>query len=909
MGKAKSTKNRNLKNYYQGTLLHNILVVVICILGMGGSFWFFWQDLNKTLRQMDEKPVGTVYWVDNSVQRLSARRHQWERLERFSTVYNGDTISSTALSTAKINFANGEILEISENTSVHVSYQDEEIPAIELQKGEIQVQSGRSDLMVLINIPDNSVLTANLTPRSSAGIKADDGYTMKLFQGSGALSSGEETRTVQAGQALKVGTDGLFLADPPMMILSPRNGTRILRATHGKAPVKFLWQRSNSPANSGVWLEVSETGAFSTLTGSWYSEDAESMEIELSEGTYYWKAYMAPALEEVDSGRIEIVYTPGPRALSPADGSVQTLQQGNRLLRFYWSVPEETEAVLLEVAANQEMTRPRIRQLVKQTNIGSGSYVTSELDPGQWYWRVHPVYAGGLSEGDSISSLSGAGQNFWRVQSMNADIIANDEPSLVNSFTLKESSSPLSQETRSSTPILSAAPGFNPRLVFPPDNFTLEAGRTPDLFFSWKNPVSYNARIQIAGRSDFSGPMVMDQAVDGSSIQSPFLTPGTYYWRITGADSASAGISNPTRLVVTPALEAPILDTPRENDRLLVEEGKPVNFSWERRSYANYYKFSLFVEGRNIPLTEISSLQNNSLLVFFDNNTSGRFRWTVQGFASPTETSSGRNGLIAEGHFVIVGQAGSAQNGQTSWTIPRIANIQTYSGEVHSPITLISPASGANIPGIQALRLPPEAQWTSDEPLRNVQLVVSRTSDPTSDPKAIIRDAGSSSVTFPPLREGIWYWIIQGDTSNGRGVTPGDPFWFTVLPIPLLPSPPAIQPEDSSVIGIEQLTRDRSITFRWDGLEGANAYIFSLFLEGNPPTLVLATAPETVLTYVLDNLSLLNEGNYLWQVEAVYRNRNGDIEQRGVIEQHPFSIDIRHSNTLQTQSMGTIYGQ
>ena len=982
---AKANSINKGKTYNLNSPVLNILLVVICVLGMGGSLRFFQLDMKKTNQQLDEKPVGTVYWAENTVQCLSSRYQQWNRLERYSSVYDGDVISTAAFSEAKINFVNGENLELSENTSVQIKYK-EEIPTVEFRGGEIDVRTDRSGLLISLagtgearqeqgeGQVEASAVKVNLDPRSSASMKALDDTTFKLYQGSGTISSGGESRELNGRNAFKIWSDGQFLTDLPIMILSPGNGARILRSKPGKAPVQFLWQKLASMPDSGVWLEIAETKDFANPTGSWYSENDDSMEIDLPEGTYFWKAYVYQSLDEVDSGRLEIVYTPGPGALSPSNGSVQTYQAGKQDLRFSWAVPEEAEAVLLEVAANPDMTRPRIRQLIRRTKGGYGSFVSSELGTGQWYWRVYPVYPGGISEGDIFSSSSGAGQGFWRVRPINADILAEDVPSPINSFTLVEASE---KPNLTNTPLVDVVQGDSLRLVFPLDNYTLEASRTPDLFFSWKNPLSYNAKLQISERSDFSSSLVAEEDAVGSSIQGLFLRPGTYYWRITG----NGGSSLPTRLVVEPALAAPKLESPRDNERLRLEETNAVNFTWERMNYANYYVFRLFLEGRDTPLTEISSLQNNMVLVYFDPKTAGRFRWTVQGFSSPTDVSSGRNGLIAQGHFIISPQTGSNQSGQIIWTNPRITNIQTFEGSVHSPVTLVAPAAGTNIPGTQALRSPIEARWTTEEPLTNVQLIVSRTSDPLTDPRAIVKDAGASSATFPSLSEGIWYWIVRGDTSDGRGATAGDSRWLNVLPIPLLPAPGAIQPEDQSVIGIAQLTQDRNITFRWNEVEGANSYIFSLFrapaedaaatvsnapadtaadtVSGgisdassdnasdtssddasdnvsdassddtsvsasdagtsgeaaagndtrNPPILLVTAAPGPELSYVLKDLAILNQGKYLWQVEAIYQNNIGTIEQRGKIELHPFTIEIQRSSGFQTQSQGTMYGQ
>jgi len=353
----------------------------------------------------------------------------------------------------------------------------------------------------------------------------------------------------------------------------------------------------------------------------------------------------------------------------------------------------------------------------------------------------------------------------------------------------------------------------------------------------------------------------------------------------------------------------PKLVSPVDNDSLRIAEGVPVRFIWERVNYANNYIFNLFLVGREQPLREVSSLNNNSVMIYFDTNTAGRFRWTVQGFSSPTETATGRDGLISQSYFNITSSSSSALGDQISWTVPRIANMQAYYGEVDSPIKLLSPVTGINIPGIQALRYPLSARWTSDVPLRNIQLIVSRTTDPVSDPGALVMDVNDASAVFPSLNEGIWYWIIRAETTELRGVTPGDPFWVNVLPIPPLPAPETIQPPDDSIIDLEQLTRDRNITFRWEEMEEANAYIFSLYMNETTPALLFTVSPQTELFHVLENLSILKDGEYFWQVEAVYINRNGVLEQRGVIVQHPFRIEVQQSPDIQTHRLGTTYGQ
>lgn len=911
----------NLKLINTKSLIRNLTVAGICILGMGASLLVFRKDMDNSARkQLNRVPVGTVYWLENTSQRLSAGHNQWNRLERFSSIYNGDTISSVLSSKAKISFVNGEILELSDKTSVSILY-NEETSVIKLLAGDIQVQSGRNNLVVSLagNEPETTAslsYKAELNPRTSLGIiassEAGGAYTFKVYQGSCDLTSGSFFRHLGPGQALRTEISNNTGEDLPLFVLAPRNDSRILTSSRGKTPVNFQWQRANHEDINDIVLEIAEHKDFSHLTGTWHTDNSDSLSIDLSEGSYYWRVFVPPATQELDSGKLEIVYTPPSRALSPADSSIQTITAGKNDLHFYWVVPQEVEAIMLEVADNQEMSRPRLRHLIRRAS-GYGSYSSSEIGVGKWYWRVHPVLPGEVAESDSLLSQMRTGQDFWRVRPLSTDMLSDVQPSSVNSFTVIEDSGTAARTNDGSDYTINVIAGYSPRTAFPPDNYALEAGRTPDILFSWRNPLSYEARFQIAERSDFTGNFIMDEHVWGSNMRSIYLKPGTYYWRVTGDGPAGTSETIPVRLVVEPSLIAPELRTPAENENLHIETGKPVVFSWAKPFYADYFLFRLFLEGRSVPLAEISSLENTSILVSFDPTTTGRFRWTVQGFTSPGGSSNGRSGLIAQGHFSIPSKPGSTWNNEVAWSIPRIENIEIKHGDLFSPITLRSPGSGINIQGMTALHSSLEARWTTNEPIRNAQLIVSSTPNPSTDPRAIVIDATVAPVHFPVLREGIWYWTIRGDTIDMRGATAGEIFWFRVLPIPQLPAPRPLSPGKEAVIGIEQLTRDRKITFTWEEVSEANAYIFSLFRlgssEGALPNLVISTNPEAVLSYVLENLSVLNDGNYYWQVEAVALNESVGIEQRGIIEHNNFTIEIRHSSSMQTQIQGSMYGQ
>jgi hypothetical protein len=76
-------------------------------------------------------------------------------------------------------------------------------------------------------------------------------------------------------------------------------------------------------------------------------------------------------------------------------------------------------------------------------------------------------------------------------------------------------------------------------------------------------------------------------------------------------------------------------------------------------------------------------------------------------------------------------------------------------------------------------------------------------------------------------------------------------------------------------------------------VNGANAYIFTLFQEtNNGRQLIIRTDPPLDQTRRTLDLPLLDKGTFVWQVEAVNKGRNGTIEQRGQIEENTFYMDV-----------------
>lgn len=967
--KAERNHKTYLRWYNPDSLILNITVVVFCVLGGLLSIILVRKDFNNFLLRIEEQPIGIVLSKSGIVQYRSSGRILWGRLLLYSQIHDGDSFRTAVFSGAGMKLENGETVELSENTSVRFHYRHEEISWFELSEGEISVSNDRYSVMI-----SSALGEVSLNPRSRVSVRAGEDLCLCVYQGSAIITGNGQVRRAETGDTLRLMGDGTFSENPRVAVIAPRQEAVFLSPAGKDVPVEFIWRKMDFQDRSALMLEIARDRDFLDLEKSWYGEDVNSTIVDLPPGRYYWRAYIPPAMADAAAGKLDVVQTPEPSALAPADGETFHYVLKNPDIRFNWFVGEEAAGAILEVADNPEMNRPVLLKRVERVRGGVGSFLSSDLDEGIWYWRIRTINSE-RSEGDARNSAvksfsivrydrliapkpltpaegttinAGFGPGLGRIgfswepreEAVSYTVLISHDQNLANPL-IEESTNHnffiynsaietldtnlyywgvyqtdergiRSATSRPSSFIVQNG-NTNPRTIFPPDNYSVPMNRSQDIHFSWKNPLVSTLRFQMAARSDFTGQLIMDETVTGSGIQGRFLKPGVYYWRIISGAANSRIDTPPVRLVIEPALAGPFLESPRPDENLKIEEGEATVFTWQRVSYGDYYRFRLFVEGRTTAISEISSLRDNQIFIYFDTATRGRFRWTVQAFTSPKDNSPGRNGLITESRFTIAGPGGTLSRGGTevAWAVPRITNIEFIAGQVFSPIILRYPMRGANITGMEALRNPPVARWSADEPFTRVQLAISRESDPLLDPRAIVMNKldSENSMNFPSLGEGIWYWTISADGMDGRRVSPGDPSWFTVLPISQLPSPVYIQPEDDAVISMAQLTEDRSISFEWEQVNDANAYIFSLFEDGEAPKLIFTDTPEDKTSFVLTELNLLNQDKYLWQAEAVNRNQNGIIEQRGVIEQQRFSIDIRRSGTLQTHGPGNVYGQ
>jgi hypothetical protein len=259
----------------------------------------------------------------------------------------------------------------------------------------------------------------------------------------------------------------------------------------------------------------------------------------------------------------------------------------------------------------------------------------------------------------------------------------------------------------------------------------------------------------------------------------------------------------------------------------------------------------------------------------------------VRGLTPESSRNTRRTGLVSEGVF-------SAR-------------------KLH-PVSLDYPGNGASFEGLRAYREPGTVSWSSADQAGTSRFILSTRSDFAGSPVALVNNP-PQRITLPRLRAGTYYWTIRAETPDGFDFSARAPRWFRVLPIPPLPEAANRLPEDGKVIGRAELRENRRIVFSWDAVRGATGYLFTLEHAETGKT-IMRQGPAAETTLVLEDLTLLDVGTFIWRLEAVLaeparegQGGAGDIIQRGEIGENRFTLDFGLPGTPQLRNPGILYGR
>jgi hypothetical protein len=250
----------------------------------------------------------------------------------------------------------------------------------------------------------------------------------------------------------------------------------------------------------------------------------------------------------------------------------------------------------------------------------------------------------------------------------------------------------------------------------------------------------------------------------------------------------------------------------------------------------------------------------------------------------------------------------------------------------------------------------PELRFQWEAPEEALYYVLEAADNPEISNPALLTEVRYKSLVYSGLAGGRWYWRVTPVFSAAyRGTAPASPVVsFTIVkddppppvqsaevpsetvaviepppppppspppepppPPPPPPSPPqpfpavsGRRPENGYVLDSETLRESRVLVFSWNPAADANAYVFTLFREtgsGLRQSIVSSRGPET--SYTLSDLSLLDLGRFIWQVEAVRLRDDGTVLRSGIPGENRFVVDIPLPEIPQVQDPGVFYGR
>jgi len=847
----------------------DFFVVLFCLCGAGASLYMFQDDLFSTLRSFINLPAGIVDVKFNTVQRRFKDRVIWDRLNNESPVYDGDLIRVARLSGAVLTIDNNSV-ELGENTLIRIQ-KDSGAANIDFFSGEINVKSSADSGMIFLSIGDKIVQASPGTVFGASS--SEEGIILRITEGTAQIVSGGQTSSAPAGTIIVQDAQGNEMTNPMAVVTQPRPNAYYLKTGDLAFNLNFEWLKVNMQRTDMIRLEIAEDRNFTRLSHVLENLDTSAV-VPVDAGLWHWRLLFQSTV--LAAGRVTVTEAAAPELFNAVVSGPDA--------QLRWVEVDEAAGYLLQLSQFPDLYIPFI-----STQVQGTGFVIPDLDYGTWYWRVRPYFP----------SLYDGTADFSQISSFQVE--------------RSEGLSPLSLNVPAHESII-----------------TQEEARE-GIYFSWSNSrdaASYT--IQISTQSNLEGPVVNRTLNDNYFVygrDEASFVPGRYYWSVSYTD-ARGNLSPPSQtrsfLITESEIIQRLVFPP---DRYNVEDGQisDLRFSWEtnllsdrRLQVSESYDFL-------VPLVDIPVGENfyQGLLL-----PSGEWYWRI----SARQSSMSQTVTTAPRRFTYLPPVPPEEPSSAQTDAAQIAVEETPASVSETPapaaeapasaaaapatppaplrLRLVSPSQGSSIAGLTALRQPVIFRWECDEEIASSRFVLSRNANPAQGrPEVEILNPGRT-VTVNRLAEGLWYWTVIAQSRDGRPITSATIGQLRVQPIPLLPAPANRQPETGYIIGEQELRQQRNIVFSWDAVEGANSYILTIFMETpSGRSQIFRTEAMRQLSFTFENLSLFDyTGSYVWQVEALYYNSQGVIEQRGRAGENSFTLNVPRPGRVQARDTGVLYG-
>ncbi|MDR1325897.1 MAG: hypothetical protein LBK00_07680 [Treponema sp.] len=743
------------------------------------------------------------------------------------------------------------------------------------------------------------IVTANDTNATAATINLPAGtYFWRAYATESSAKSEAPPPNASSGRLTILHTDPPVLRSPlDEAVYSYRVNSPTIRFQWstvegaGDVDIQYRLEIADNPQMTNPQLRTAVSSVSFSYTG-------------LDDGIWYWR--VTPIFPTDYQGspdpskaasfvirRATTLSTPG--LLAPASGSVVNSAADGRGIYFSWKKENDAALYTLQLARDMEFRNPVFSHTLTETVY---TWNPSEIsaEPGRYYWRVSYTDTEGalspLSESYFFTAISGTPtheivfppDNYtiseetlsslrfaWRTNLpfssrfqiatssdfsrllMDESISATTNERAFQGVFLADgiyywriSTSNATGDTAMQTPVqrLTVAPPLpEPQILEPQGRIVPESNDA--LIFRW-NPVAdaelYEFSLYEGSSLGLGAPRLVYQ---NQNVRQTFLAlpqstvrEGAYFWTVSAITEESTRSSRRASKAALGQFQLSVLQ------RILLEY-PPANYA--------FTGLEALRQPGMIRWSSSEIMGTSRLIISRNPNLSGE---TALEIVSPAKTVN--LPALAEGTYYWTIQAATPEGIDIS-AAPQTFRVLPLS---ITHVSLDFPQTGYTYTGVDALRRPGTAQWSSEERIGASRFILSRNPELSGTPVLELSNPGRS-ISLPQLSEGTYYWTIQATTPEGIDISAISPQTFRVLPISATPITLDTPVTGYSYTGVDALRRPG--TLRWSSTEtiGDSHFILSRNPEfSGDPVLELSNPGKTI------TLPQLSEGTYYWTIQA-----------------------------------------
>ncbi|WCL50042.1 DUF4962 domain-containing protein [Leptospira sp. GIMC2001] len=382
------------------------------------------------------------------------------------------------------------------------------------------------------------------------------------------------------------------------------------------------------------------------------------------------------------------------------------------------------------------------------------------------------------------------------------------------------------------------------QLTEPLNNAVIPAQtESKNIQFSWKANENYSKiKLEISRNPQFKS---LVKSLDFPSQKTDVSLPlGTYYWRI----NSDKGTSATYRFHIFKEEDITLRFPENDSQISFVEKLPLVSFQWSRDQFTRDYILEISESSNFKVLSSRHVTQTNSFSV--DNLSSGKYYWRVRcvpySANLPEKISKPRSFSIQK------------TNSFSAPTIARPNNERMLVSNFATQGILI---------------------WNTSSELVSFKVTLAKDSNFKNN---VFETTTQRNFLQPTtkLGSGTYYWKVVGFSASGKASESSQIANFTLVdkaedliekvekteeePVKV-PSKLLISPVDTVV----DLSGESSISFKWNKEESGFIYILSIFQENTGKKVAIHQVKTKETSYKLSDLSILDEGKFIWEVSSM----------------------------------------